>query len=112
MLKDHAGANELVMGWVSAAKVSPVESKTSLGFRDESTARRSVLRELKGVAFDSIYIENEVGHHTRLLASIDKLLAPSARNAQLRKLLAEFRPAVAAHLEQAEQLRAGLVAAR
>jgi putative membrane protein len=108
MLRDHTGVNTLVNDLISGADVTPVESKTSLDFRDESAMKRDLMRELSGRAFDTTYMANEISYHTRLLSSLDATLLPAVRNPQLKQLLANFRPAVAAHLAHAQQVRAAL----
>jgi putative membrane protein len=80
----------------------------SLDFRDESAARRDTLRERTGALFDSTYMANEVRYHTRLLGTLDSLLIPAARNAELKSMLTRVRPAVAAHLEHAVRIQSGL----
>ena len=110
MYTDHTGVNQQMKDLLSKLDLAPVENATSLDFRDESAAHRDTLRELTGYAFDSTYIENEVRYHTRFLASLDSVLLPRARNADLRALLTNVRPAIAAHLAHAEQVRANVVA--
>jgi putative membrane protein len=108
MFNDHSGVNTVVNDLISSANTTPVESKTSLDFRDESAMKRDLMRELSGRAFDTTYMSNEISYHTRLLASIDGTLLPAARDTQLRQLITNFRPAVAAHLAHAQQVRAAL----
>jgi putative membrane protein len=110
MLVDHTGVNQLVNDLIAGANITPEENKTSLDFRDESSMKRDLMRELSGRAFDTTYIANEISYHTRLLASIDGTLLPAARNAQLKQLITTIRPAVAAHLAHAQQVRTGLPA--
>jgi len=110
MAADHAGINRLISDLLTRNKLDPQDNMTSLGFRDESSARRDMLRELKGHAFDTTYMANEVSYHSRLLASIDNSLLPSSRNSDLRQLLTSIRPAVAGHLARAQQIMAGLEA--
>jgi putative membrane protein len=108
MLTDHTGVNQLVSDLVTKISLTPEDSKTSLDFRDESAAKRDLMRELEGRAFDSTYIANEITYHTKLLAAIDATLLPAARDPQLKSLITNIRPAVAAHLGHAQQVRAGL----
>lgn len=109
MLTDHTGVNVSVNALLTKLNVAPVENTASLDFRDESANRRDAMRELGGYAFDSTYIENEVAYHVKFLASIDSVLIPAARNAELKALLTSVRPAVAAHLAHAEQVRANVL---
>ncbi|MBX7119164.1 MAG: DUF4142 domain-containing protein [Gemmatimonadaceae bacterium] len=104
---DHQGVNRAATALVTRLKVTPVDNQLSFDLRDDAETKRLRLRDLEGFAFDSAYAANEVSYHRTVLDAIDKALIPSARNAELRALLIEVRPAVAAHLGHAEQLAAG-----
>lgn len=108
MLTDHTAVNTALTELVARTNIKPEENTQSLSFRDESTAQRDLLRELEGRRFDSAYIANEIEYHTKLLATLDNMLLPRARDAQLRQVLVSVRPAVAAHLSHAQRLQAGL----
>lgn len=108
MLTDHTNVNGLVNDLLTKLGVTPEENQYSLDFRDESANRRDEMRDLEKYAFDSTYIENEVAYHVRFLATIDSVLIPAARNKELKTLLTNVRPAVAAHLAHAEQVRANV----
>ncbi len=108
MLTDHTGVNSSVNALLNKLEVAPEDNQASLDFRDESANRRDEMRELMGYTFDSTYIENEVAYHIKFLATIDSVLVPASRNAELKKLLTDVRPAVAAHLAHAEQVRANV----
>jgi putative membrane protein len=110
MLTDHTGVNTLVTNLLMKLDVAPEDNSISLDMRDESANKRDLMRELAGFAFDSTYMENEVAYHQKFLASIDNQMIPAARNADLRALLTAVRPAVAAHLAHAEQVRADVLA--
>lgn len=103
---DHESINEAAVALVTRLKVTPVDNQISFDIRDDSETKRQVFRDLEGFAFDSAYAANEVSYHTSVLGAIDKALIPSARNAELRDLLIQARPAVAAHLEHATAMAA------
>lgn len=109
MLTDHTGVNGLVTELLTKLDLTPEDNTASLDMRDESANKRDLMRELSGYAFDSTYIENEVSYHRRFLASIDNVMLPKARHADLKGLLTAVRPAVAAHLAHAEQVRANVL---
>ena len=109
MLSDHATVNQLVNDLLKKLDLAAEDNIASLDMRDESANKRDMLRELAGYRFDSTYIENEVSYHQKFLASIDNVMLARARNAQLRTLLTSVRPAVAAHLAHAEQVRANVL---
>jgi putative membrane protein len=108
MLSDHSGLNQAATQLFTRTGIAPEDNTASLDFRDESAAKRDTLRELHGAPFDSTYIANEVRYHTRLLAVIDTVLIPSAKNRDLQSMLRGVRPAVAAHLEHAQRVQAAL----
>jgi putative membrane protein len=108
MLNDHSGLNQGVTDVLAQTKISVADNAASLDLRDESAAKRDTLRELHGAQFDSAYMANEVRYHTRLLNLLDTVLIPAVRNADLKLLLTGVRPAVAAHLEHAQRVQAGL----
>jgi putative membrane protein len=110
MLTDHTGVNGLVTQLLTKLDVAPEDNQLSLDMRDESANKRDLMRELSGYAFDSTYMENEVTYHQKFLSQIDNLMLRDARNAELRGLLTAVRPAVAAHLAHAEQVRADVLA--
>lgn len=110
MLTDHTGVNALVTQLLAKLDLAPEDNVISLDMRDESANKRDLMRELSGFAFDSTYMENEVAYHQKFLASIDNQMLPAVRHADLRALLSAVRPAVAAHLAHAEQVRADVLA--
>ena len=112
MLTDHLGVNALLNETLAKIDLAPDDNMATLAMRDESAARRDAMRDLAGFAFDSAYITNEVSYHQRFLASLDHIMIPAVRNAELKSLLTSVRPAVAAHLAHAEQVWANVMARR
>jgi putative membrane protein len=76
---------------------------------DGATVQQN-LQGLTGADFDRAYIANEVALHQQVLDMIDQTLIPAAQNQDLKNLLTQVRPAVAAHLEHARQVQSGLSA--
>lgn len=108
MITDHSAVNTAVTELIARTKIKPAENTASLDFRDESTTKRDLLRELEGRQFDSTYIANEIAYHTKLLQTLDTVLIPKARDGQLRQILVSVRPAVLAHLNHAQRIGATL----
>jgi putative membrane protein len=106
MTTDHALLNARASDVATSNGITPQEVDVSLDFRDRSASRRDVLRDLDGPRFDSTYVANEVQYHQELLGTIDDVLLPNARRANVRELVTGLRPVVSAHLAHAEQLRA------
>lgn len=102
--KDHESVNEAATALVQRLNVTPEMNTLAFDLRDDAETKRLTLRDFEGFAFDSAYSVNEVSYHETLLGAIDEALIPSAQNAELKALLVQVRPAVAAHLEHARRL--------
>jgi putative membrane protein len=103
---DHQGVNTAATALVTRLRVTPMDNTLSFDLRDDAETKRRRFRDLEGFAFDSAYASNEVTYHETLLGTIDSALLPAVRNAELRALLIQVRPAVEAHLGHARQLAA------
>ena len=108
MITDHSGVNEAATELVTRLGVTPEPNATSQKLTADGEASRTTLQGQSGAAFDRAYVDQEVAYHQAVLDAIDQTLIPSAQNAELRALLEQTRPAVAAHLEHARQLQASL----
>lgn len=108
MVTDHTAVNQSATQLVKKLKVKPEANDTSASLRkggDENIAR---LKKLKGREFDKAYVDHEVTYHQAVIDAVDKTLLPSARNEELKALLAKVRPALVQHLEHARHLQAQL----
>lgn len=108
MITDHTGVNKAAGDLVGRLGVTPEENPTSQQLRQGGQQTRTTLQGMSGAAFDSAYIANEVTYHQAVLDAIDNTLIPNAQNAELKALLQQTRPAVAAHLEHAQKIQGSL----
>ena len=108
MVTDHTGVNKSAVDLVTKLKVTPEDNPTSQSLKAGGEKNLANLKTLKGAAFDKAYIDNEVAYHQQVLDAVDKVLIPSAQNAELKALLVKVRPAFVAHLEHAKQLQSTL----
>ena len=108
MIADHSKVNQSATALVTKLKVKPEPNATSQELLQGGTKNRQALREKHGPAFDQAYIDNEVTYHQTVLDAIDKTLIPSAQNAELKTLLEQTRPAIASHLQHAQEIQASL----
>jgi putative membrane protein len=108
MITDHSGVNQAATDLVTKLGVTPEPNATSQKLTADGEASRTTLQGQSGAAFDRAYVDQEVAYHQAVLDAIDQTLIPSAQNAELRALLEQTRPAVAAHLEHARQLQSSL----
>ena len=108
MITDHTAVNKLAVELAKKLKLTPEANATSRGLQEGGEKHRARLATLEGAAFDRAYVEQEVVYHQHVLDALDKVLIPGAANAELKALLVKVRPAFAAHLEHAKNLRASL----
>lgn len=108
MITDHEAVNRAMNDVMTRFNLAPEENKMSLDFRDESTEKREMLKQVEGSTFDSTYIANEISYHTKFLETLDKVLIPNADNPQLKQVLVSIRPAVADHLQHAQTIQGSL----
>ena len=108
MITDHGGVNKAAKALVTKLNVTPEESDASRQQKTTGEQTRETLKGKTGADFDRAYIANEITYHEGLLDAIDKLLLPSAQNAELKALLDQTRPAVVSHLKAAQDLKVSL----
>ncbi|HEU4880804.1 MAG TPA: DUF4142 domain-containing protein [Longimicrobium sp.] len=108
MITDHTGVNKAATDLVTRLGVTPEPNATSQKLTADGEASRTTLQGQSGAAFDKAYVDQEVAYHQAVLDAIDQTLIPNAQNAELKALLEQTRPAVAAHLDHAKQLQTQL----
>ena len=108
MITDHTAVNKQAAALAKKLGVKPEASDTSRSLKKEAAQNMANLRKLKGAKFDKAYVDHEVAYHQEVLDAIDKVLVPSAQNAELKGLIEKVRPAIAAHLEHAQHLQESL----
>jgi putative membrane protein len=108
MVTDHSGVNKAAVDLVTRLMVTPQENSTSQSLKEGGRKNIEKLKSLSGAAFDKAYVDNEVAYHAAVLAAVDKVLIPGAKNAELKALLVKVRPAFVAHLEHARHIQAAV----
>jgi putative membrane protein len=108
MITDHSAVNQQAAALAGRLGVTPADNQVSQSLLAGAAQARGSLESLRGAAFDRAYLDREIGYHQAVLDAIDGLLVPTTDNAELKKLLTDVRPAIAAHLAHAKQLRGNL----
>jgi putative membrane protein len=108
MIADHTSVNKQAVALATKLKVKPEDSDTSKSLKDGAKKNTANLQKLSGAAFDKAYIAHEVAYHQAVLDAVDKVLIPSAQNAELKALLVKVRPAFVAHMEHAKMVQGKL----
>ncbi len=108
MITDHSAVNKQAGALAKKLGVKPEDSDTSRALKKGAAENVASLKKLKGAQFDQAYVDHEVAYHQQVLDAIDKVLVPSAQNAELKELIVKVRPAIATHLEHAKHIQASL----
>ena len=108
MITDHTAVNKQAAALARKLGVKPEQSDTSKALQKGAEENKANLKKVKGAEFDKAYVDHEVAYHQQVLDAIDKVLIPSAQNAELKGLITKVRPAIQAHLEHAQHIQASL----
>ena len=112
MVRDHSAVNQRAAKLAEKLGVTPKDNAVSESLQSGAKDARAKVEPLRGAEFDQAYMEREIGYHQAVLDALDKVLIPTTENAELRQLLVEVRPAIAAHLVYAKQVGEKLHASR
>ena len=108
MVTDHTAVNKAAVALAGKLHLTPEGNATSESLKQGGDQNLATLRGLRGKAFDKAYIDQEVTYHQAVLDAMDKVLVPSAQNAQLKALLVKVRPAFVDHLKHARMIQSTL----
>jgi len=104
MVRDHTAVNEKAAALAKKLGVTPKDNAVSQSLMRGAKDARAKVEPLEGAGFDRAYIEREIAYHQAVLDALDKVLIPTTENDELKQLLTEVRPAIAAHLTYARQV--------
>lgn len=108
MVRDHRAVNAQAGALVAKLGVTPQENDLSSALKQGGIDTRAKLSASTGTEFDKAYIAHEVAYHKAVIEAVDKVLLPSASNAELKGAITNVRPALIAHLAHAEHLQASI----
>ena len=108
MITDHGAVNKQAGALAKKLGVKPEDNDTSKSLKKGAQQNVANLKKLSGTQFDKAYVDHEVDYHQQVLDAIDKVLVPSAQNAELKALIEKVRPAIQAHLDHAKHLQGDL----
>ena len=108
MITDHTAVNQQAAALAGRLHVTPADNAVSRSLKDGAAQAHRAQQGLHGAAFDRAYMDREIAYHQAVLDAIDHVLIPTTDNADLKKLLQDVRPAIAAHLAHAREIRAAL----
>lgn len=108
MVRDHTSVNKKATALVKKLNVTPEESETSRTLKSNGDKNLEKLRGLSGAEFDKAYVDNEVAYHEAVIKTVNEVLIPNTKNAQLKSLLESAKPIFASHLKHAQGIQASM----
>jgi putative membrane protein len=84
------------------------KSEMSKALKEDVKAKRALLKKQKDLAFDKMYMEQQVSMHTELLNNLDTKFIPAATKPEFKSYLQATREHVSEHLEKAKAIQAKL----
>jgi putative membrane protein len=108
MVRDHTSVNKKATALAKKLNVTPEESDTSRSLKSDGDKNLEKLRGLSGAEFDKAYIDNEVTYHEAVIRTVNELLIPNTKNAELKSLLESAKPIFASHLNHAKQIQSSM----
>jgi len=108
MITDHTKVNKQAVALATKLGVTPEDNDVSRQLQSGAEEAQASLKTMSGAAFDIAYIDHEVSYHQAVLDALDNTLIPGAQNAELKELLTNVRPAIAAHLDRAKGIQGTL----
>lgn len=108
MITDHQSVINMAVALVTKLKVTPKDNAVSKQYLANAKTTMNMLNSKSGKAFDKAYVDNEVTYHKAVIAAVNTVLIPQAKNAELKALLEKVVPILNTHLKHAEMLQSQL----
>jgi putative membrane protein len=108
MVTDHSAVQKSVRDLAAKLGVTAQDSDTSNSLNSKAEEITTKLNTLKGKAFDTFYIDNEVVYHKQVTDAVAAVLIPSAQNAELKSALEGAQPLFLGHLEHSQKVQASV----
>ncbi len=108
MARDHSESNSRLGGILSSQQIQPAPSAASTEIQQSESNALASLQSRSGADFDRTYMDAEINHHRWVINQLDSSLIPGARDSSLKNYLMGVRSTEAAHLQEAERIRATL----
>jgi len=105
MITDHQSVINQAVALVTKLKVTPKDNELSMKLNSDANTMKKTLMEKTGKAFNKSYINNEVSYHKAVINTVESVLIPQTKNAELKALLTKVVPILKSHLEHAEMLQ-------
>lgn len=109
LVSDHQDHKKRQSDLAQRIQITPAESAASRHMNEESQRVGEALKAQRGPEFDRAYIDSVIREHVAMLNMLDRQLIPSARSADLKQSLENFRATLEAHLKEARGIQQSLL---
>ncbi len=108
MKDDHNAVIKLATDLAHKLGVTPKMNATTQSLLDGAKKETALLHSKSHNAFNKAYIDNEVAYHKAVVGTVETVLIPQSKNAELKALLVKVLPTLKTHLEHAEMVQKNL----
>jgi putative membrane protein len=108
MVDDHTRMEQDMTQLLRSKGMTPEENAQSTQIKQTAQAAVQAMQAMTGRQLDSAYVAHQVQSHQTTLQALESTLIPNAKDPQVKALLEKARPAVAAHLADAQKLQGTL----
>jgi putative membrane protein len=108
MVDDHTRMEQEMTQLLQSKGMTPQDNPQSTQIKQTAQAAVQQMQAMTGRQLDSAYVAHQVQSHQATLQALETTLIPNARDPQVKALLEKARPAVAAHLADAQKLQGTL----
>jgi putative membrane protein len=108
MIEQHKMNNKDMKKVVKKNDIDPEKTAMSKAIEEDAKNKKSLLKKQKDLAFDRLYMEQQISMHTQLLNDLDQKFIPAAQKPEFKAHLQATREHVSKHLEEAKAVQAKL----
>lgn len=107
MVRDHSAVQKAVMDLASKLGIRSEDSPAAMALKKGASEMTAKLMAAKGMEFDRLYLENEVGYHKAVTDTVQSVLIPGANHRELKSALEGAQPLFLTHLDHARHAARG-----
>ena len=108
MVDDHTRMEQEMTQLLQSKGIAPQDNPQSTQMKQTAQSAVQQMQAMSGRQLDSMYVAHQVQSHQTTLQALETTLIPNAQDPQVKALLEKARPAVAAHLAEAQKLQGTL----
>lgn len=108
MIEEHKKNNKAMDKITKKNDIDDEDSDMSKAIKEDAKNKKSLLKKQKDLAFDKMYMEQQVTMHQQLLNDLDQKYIPAAQKPEFKAHLQATREHVNQHLQKAKDLQSKL----